>query len=169
MLANRTPGADPSAVGNSSDTSQDEKHQVEISHLHRLTSKALCLGATSPTAGAVRLALDRRGLVRCLCVTDEMSMSASVDYLNEQKQLVELACATALVPAYDARILKSVGVIQDTPAGATKRPLVVFVVCGGANVNLNEMVVYSQILRGLEETGRNPYADPFWLDGTIVS
>ncbi|KAG9050276.1 hypothetical protein FS837_006717 [Tulasnella sp. UAMH 9824] len=169
MLVNRTPAADPSAIGNSSDTVQDEKHQVKVSHLHRLTSKALCLGATSPTTGAVRLALDRRGLVRCVCTTDEMSVKASVDYLNEQKQLVELACATALVPAYDARILKSVSVLQDTRARDNKRPLVVFVVCGGANVNLDEMVAYNQMLRDLEETGRDPYADPFWLDGTIVS
>lgn len=83
--------------------------------------------------------------------------------------MVELACATALVPAYDARILKSVGVLQDTQARDNKRPLVVFVVCGGANVNLDEMVAYNQMLRDLEETGRNPYADAFWLDGTIIS
>ncbi|KAG8946179.1 hypothetical protein FRC04_012034 [Tulasnella sp. 424] len=169
MLANRTASPNSSALGNSSDTRQDQEYQVKVSHLHQLTSKALCLGATSPTAGAVRFALDRRGPVNCICTTDEMSMKAAIDYLNEQKQLVELACATALVPAYDARILKSVGVLQDSQAGENKRPLVVFVVCGGANVNLDDMVGYSQILKDFEKTGKDPYSEPFWLDGAIVS
>ncbi|KAG9012630.1 hypothetical protein FRB90_006550 [Tulasnella sp. 427] len=168
MLANRSLAPNSSAIGNTSDTLDNRTHGVKVAHLHRLTSQALCLGATSPAPGVMRLALDRHGPVRCVCTTDEMSMKAGIQYLNEQKQLVELACATALVPAYDRRILRSVGVLQDSQAGEIKRPLVVFIVCGGANVNLDDMVDYQQQLKVLEERGNNPYEDPFWLDGGIV-
>lgn len=82
-------------------------------------------------------------------------MLIRIPLADEHKQLVELACATALAPAYDSRILE---------AALSKKPkVVVIIVCGGVNINMAEMVEYGTLL-----DGRDPYSDNFWLDGKVV-
>jgi L-serine/L-threonine ammonia-lyase len=61
----------------------DVNHGVIISHLARLDSRAKCLGASSPAAGVVKMALDRQGTVKCVCVPDEMSMRAAVEFAGK--------------------------------------------------------------------------------------
>jgi len=58
----------------------DEMNKVKVAHISRLTSRASSLGATSPSAGVVKLALDRQGGMTCVTVSDEMSMDASVSF-----------------------------------------------------------------------------------------
>lgn len=52
----------------------DEQHSVKIAHVKNLTSKASSLGATSPSAGVVDMALRRRGSITCATIPDEMAM-----------------------------------------------------------------------------------------------
>lgn len=177
FVANTKGTADSQAKGNDATIVLDEVHSVKVAHLSQLTSRAACLGASSPSAGALKQALDRKGPVRCVCVSDEESMKAGVDFLSEfliscalpfsaymyavgeHKMMVELACSTALVPAYDRRILEA------TVTGDHQtRPVIVFIVCGGVNISLEEMKEYQSIVqRGA------PYSDPFWVDGQVVS
>jgi L-serine/L-threonine ammonia-lyase len=51
--------------------------------------------------------------------------------VDDQKFLVELACSTTLVPAYHPALFDK---IVDRKDG--KRPVVVFVVCGGFKIDL---------------------------------
>lgn len=52
----------------------DEEHRVKLAHLLQITSQAASLGATSPAAAVVRMALDRAGGISCVTVSDEVSM-----------------------------------------------------------------------------------------------
>lgn len=58
-------------------TSFDDEHQVKIAHVRDITSKAASLGATSPAAAVVKMALEREGGVTCAKVPDEMCMATS--------------------------------------------------------------------------------------------
>ena len=69
--------------------------------------------------------------------------------------MVELACSTALAPAYDPRILAAT-----VPRTANQRQVIVFVVCGGIKVTLEEMVEYRTLA---ESHALNPRA--FWVNG----
>jgi L-serine/L-threonine ammonia-lyase len=55
--------------------------------------------------------------------------------------LVELACGAALSPAYNKTLFHSV--IPPT-SEASKKPTVVFVVCGGFKISLEELVEYKK-------------------------
>lgn len=60
--------------------------------------------------------------------------------------MVELACATTLVPAYEpdlfSRILASHG---SSSSKTPERKTVVFIVCGGTKISLEEMSEYSKL------------------------
>ena len=58
------------------DVSHDLQYDVTLACMRQLTSRASSLGATYPSAGVVRMAIDRPGNVKCVCVPDEMSMWA---------------------------------------------------------------------------------------------
>ena len=51
---------------------------VTVAHLPKLTSRATSLGASSPAAGAIRMALDRKGGIKSVCVDDEFAMKAAL-------------------------------------------------------------------------------------------
>ncbi|KAG8908006.1 hypothetical protein FRB99_001173 [Tulasnella sp. 403] len=155
FLANSSRVVDPSARGNESTVVDDNAHQVKVAHLSQLTSKAYCLGATSPSAGVLRLAVDRQGPVTCVCTTDITSMRTLVDFLDEHRMMVELACATALTPAYDTRILDSV---LPTVRG-NEESTIVFVACGGIGVSLKQVVEY-------REESLGACTQEYWVDGT---
>lgn len=57
-----------------------EEDGVKIAHLAKLTSKATSLAATSPSPGVVKMALARRGSVRCLSVPDEITMRTACSF-----------------------------------------------------------------------------------------
>ena len=54
------------------------KYGVRIAHLPGLTSRATSLGASSSAAGTVRMALERKGGVKSVCVDDESAMQAAL-------------------------------------------------------------------------------------------
>lgn len=110
-------------------------------------SKASCLGASTPSAGAVKLALERQGPVRSLSVPDGMSMDACCRFAEDHKLLVELACSTALTPAYSPSLFSK---IFDSPT-APRPKTVVFIVCGGFNISLDEIAEYKRTAKEKEE------------------
>ncbi|KAF8999071.1 tryptophan synthase beta subunit-like PLP-dependent enzyme [Cyathus striatus] len=59
------------------DLVHDIAHDVFLAHLQGFSSRASgSLGASSPAAGVVRMALERDGIVKSLSVPDELSMEA---------------------------------------------------------------------------------------------
>ena len=54
---------------------------------------------------------------------------------------MELACATALAPAYSPELLKAL--VPPTPGHKTT---LVFIVCGGFKVSLGDLVEYEKII-----------------------
>lgn len=61
----------------------NDAHNVHVAHLASITSRAKCLGATSPSPAVVRMALDRKGPIQSVCVSDQMSMTAAVKFAGE--------------------------------------------------------------------------------------
>lgn len=57
---------------------RNTKYDVTVANLPALTSRATSLGASSPAAGTVRMALDRKGDVKSVCVDDELAMQATL-------------------------------------------------------------------------------------------
>lgn len=58
----------------------DATHDVNIAHLATLKSKATSLGASSAAPGVVRMALDRKGGIKSVCVPDEFAMQAAIQF-----------------------------------------------------------------------------------------
>ncbi len=59
---------------------RNAEHGVSVAHLASLTSKATSLGASSPAADIVKKALERKGGVKSICITDEMAMQGTLNF-----------------------------------------------------------------------------------------
>ncbi|RPD65899.1 tryptophan synthase beta subunit-like PLP-dependent enzyme [Lentinus tigrinus ALCF2SS1-7] len=118
----------------------DKEHNVTVAHIAKLTSRATSLGATSASAGAVKMALQRTGGVKSVCVSDELTMQTCLSFTDDHKTLVELACAATLVPAYNPSLFRELVPQTDKPA------TVVFIVCGGFKVSLKDLKEYERIV-----------------------
>lgn len=142
---------------------KDEEHNVLLAHFNRLWSKASgSLGASEPAAGVVSMALQRRGKVVTTTIPDELSMDALLrfagmcccknwisfdnDILSDHhKFLVELACSTTLVPAYNPEFLRR---LVDLKKNDGKPTTLVFVVCGGFKIDLATLSEYRKAIEG---------------------
>ncbi|KAK7041411.1 catabolic L-serine/threonine dehydratase [Paramarasmius palmivorus] len=95
---------------------RDENENLEMVHFHEFSSKASgSLGASRPSARVLKMALERPGLIKCVSVQDELSMSAGIRFAEDHKMMVELACSTTLVPAYNRELLDRLGSTQARP------------------------------------------------------
>ncbi|KAF9653133.1 tryptophan synthase beta subunit-like PLP-dependent enzyme, partial [Thelephora ganbajun] len=124
---------------------------VKIVHLRKLTSRATSLAATFPSTGVIKMALARGGDIRCLSVPDEMTMSTAYSFAEEYKMLIELACAATLTPAYEP------GLMERLSEGNNKPDVVVFIVCGGFKISLNEIKEYRTIVQRELEAEKNDW------------
>ena len=80
VAANRAPTDDgPTGVT----LRTDSTHGVRVAHIAELNSKATSLGASEPSAGVVRAALDRAGGVKCVTVPDEVTMQLAGAFASE--------------------------------------------------------------------------------------
>ena len=68
-------------------------------------------------------------------------------FIEDHKMLVELACAAALSPAYNPALFRKLV----PPSG--KRVTVVFIICGGFKISLEDMEDYRRIVAS--EVARN--------------
>ncbi|KAA1471236.1 tryptophan synthase beta subunit-like PLP-dependent enzyme [Dentipellis sp. KUC8613] len=160
ILANREP-ASIASLPDSITIRHDDEHNVQIAHVHNLTSKATSLGATEPSAEVVRMALDRKGGVRCVSIPDELCMQVAELFADDHKMLVELACAATLAPAYKGSLLQYL-----VPPVEGREVAVAFIVCGGFKISLQDMQDYAAIVAADKAAG------PEWqvlVDGTPLS
>ncbi|XP_062863077.1 serine dehydratase-like [Trichomycterus rosablanca] len=98
-----------------------------------ITSEAKCLGAK--TACGQAFEYSGRPSVISEVVTDRQALEATELFLDEERVLVELACAASLAAVYSGVI----GRLQDE--GRLPKPLgpLVVIVCGGSSVNLAQL------------------------------
>lgn len=61
-------------------TEPTEKKSVNFVHLAKIDSRASSLGASSPSPGVVAMALERKGAVRTVTISDERCMSAALQF-----------------------------------------------------------------------------------------
>ena len=76
VAANRAPTEPPAGVTLRTDG-------VRVAHIAELKSKATSLGASEPSAGVVRAALDRAGGVKCVTMPDEATMQLAGAFAGE--------------------------------------------------------------------------------------
>lgn len=82
---------------------------------------------------------------------------------DDHRMLVELACSTALAPAYKPAFFdKVVPIKQASPADG--KGTVVFIVCGGFKVSLDDAAEYRRIVDQDKES-RGQVWDVFCDDG----
>lgn len=143
---------------------QDEETGLKLAGFNRFTSKASgSLGASQPAARVVSMALERKGGVKCASVPDALSMQALVSFAgifcrcfswkrliitgpqDSQKMLVELACSTTLAPAYKPALFEKLVPVKQGSSVGSKRT-VVFVVCGGFKISLDDVAEYRKEL-----------------------
>ncbi|KZT01733.1 tryptophan synthase beta subunit-like PLP-dependent enzyme [Laetiporus sulphureus 93-53] len=124
-------------------------HNVEVAHLSKLTSRAISLGASSPAATVVKMALKRSGGAESVCMPDETIMQAALLFAEEYKVLVELACAATLTPAYKPDLFNKLS----PPSSTTTPRTAVFIVCGGFKISLEGMEEYKKLLEADAERG----------------
>ncbi|KAG6878102.1 hypothetical protein C0992_008590 [Termitomyces sp. T32_za158] len=135
------------------------EHTLTLAHFTSFSSKASgSLGASQPSARVVKSALSRPGKVICASVPDELSMHALAMFAgtpfhsiytwhsnscstDDHKLLVELACATTLTPAYSPALFDRL--VPPKPNGATRT--VVFIVCGGFKISLDDAAEYKRL------------------------
>lgn len=68
----------------------DDEYEVGIARLPAITSVASSLGASSTAPGAVKMALQREGGVRCVCVPDGLSMQAGLAFAGSDFRIFSM-------------------------------------------------------------------------------
>lgn len=68
----------------------DLTYDVNFARLAKLNSRASSLGASWPSPGVVKMALDRKGGVTSVCVSDEMAMQTAVKFAGKCSALPSL-------------------------------------------------------------------------------
>jgi len=61
-------------------TYHDKQYRVNLVRLPEITSVVSSLGLSTPDAGAVRMALNRMGGVRCALVPDALAMRTALSF-----------------------------------------------------------------------------------------
>jgi len=144
----------------------DETSGLDLAHFNAFPSKASgSLGASQPAVGTVQMALKREGGVRCVSVPDELSMQSAVAFANDHKTLVELACSTTLSVAYKPQLLDAL--IPPRSDGGKRN--IVFIVCGGFKINLDNMAEYEKEVEAQLERDPAGKWDIVCDDGRIVN
>ncbi|KAI0033234.1 tryptophan synthase beta subunit-like PLP-dependent enzyme [Vararia minispora EC-137] len=119
----------------------DDFHGVKVARLHKLTSKATSLGASEASAGVVKMALSHAGGVKSITIPDQMSMRTVKSFADDHKMLVELACATALAPAYAPGLMQTL-----VPPVPNRSRVIVIIVCGGFKISADDLAVYAEVV-----------------------
>ncbi|KAG6821142.1 hypothetical protein H0H93_005362 [Arthromyces matolae] len=143
------------------DVVEDIEHGVTLAHFKKFSSNASgSLGASQPSSKVVQMALSRAGKVVCASVPDELSMEALSKFVDDHKLLVELACSTTLTPAYKPAFFDKL-----VPPKVSGQRTVVFVVCGGFKISLDDAVEYRRIAN--EDKSRGGAWGVLMNDGSV--
>ncbi|KAG8716402.1 hypothetical protein FRC11_013385 [Ceratobasidium sp. 423] len=149
-----------------------KRSEVTIAKFPAITSKAASLGASSPSQSVLEMGLARRdratqnptvfGGLTPVSIPDELAIRSTLGFLDEHKMLTELACATTLAPAYIPGLLEDL-----VPKSGDKRPVVVFVVCGGSKILLSDVEKYRTIVQASGEDGFRAACQQVLIDTTL--
>ena len=147
----------------------DDEHNVTIAHMNHISSGASgSLGASSPAAGVVKMALERKGIVRCVTIPDDLSMQTVCRFAGrcvssqrkrsaheQQSRRPQVSRRARLFDGPRARV-QARPVLEthtrrsrSTPmrSSSDKMKTVVFIVCGGYKVSMDEMVQYDSLVK----------------------
>lgn len=89
LNAGSFPGA-PLPPQEGAEVLHDEAYDVKYARLPKLSSRASSLGASWPSPGVVKMALERKGGVKSVCVSDEMAMGVAVQFAGTRYSSVFL-------------------------------------------------------------------------------
>ncbi|KAG8928874.1 hypothetical protein FRC02_006369 [Tulasnella sp. 418] len=158
---------------------RESEKLIYTARLSKIDTRASSLGAKEPSEEVVKMALDRPGPIALVRINDEMAMQAALSFADDHKMLVELACSTTLTPAYMPGMLGKLDLEKHFPPGTgsastsmstqeepseRKKPVLVFIVCGGANVSLEELSEYRGLLKSKSARTKKSLRQ-FWVDG----
>lgn len=114
----------------------------ELIKLPAITSIATSLGAPMVARKAFEDVMESKGEVVCATVTDGEAVRGSVQFLEDSRMLVEVACGATMVTAYNGYLRKYLG--KDMDDKEWKEQNIVLVVCGGSNINLDLLNKYRE-------------------------
>lgn len=115
----------------------------ELVTLERIESIATSLGAPRVAEQCFAWTRRRGEDIVCTTVTDGEAVMGCVNFLNDARMLVEVACGATIAPAYNGRLRSELG--KGLSDGEWAQKNVVLVVCGGSNINLELLNKYKQI------------------------
>jgi L-serine/L-threonine ammonia-lyase len=114
----------------------------ELVTLEKISSIATSLGATRVAAECFEWTRRRGGDIVCATVTDGEAVMGSVNFLNDARMLVEVACGATVATAYNGDLKRYLGKGLSDEEWAKKN--VVLVVCGGSNIDLELLIKYKE-------------------------
>ncbi|KAH7101635.1 tryptophan synthase beta subunit-like PLP-dependent enzyme [Auriculariales sp. MPI-PUGE-AT-0066] len=123
---------------------QPETDGPKLVTLEAIKSRAQSLGARCVAPGVLKMALAHPGGVTPVSVRDEDAMLAALEFADQQKILVELACATAMTPAYNLLLAQR---LFGNGSQDSKRKTVVFILCGGFKIITDDLISYREHLQ----------------------
>ncbi|BGP25947.1 catabolic L-serine/threonine dehydratase [Rhodotorula toruloides] len=126
---------------------------VKLARLDKIDSIASTLGAVQVAETSVKLALEHRGGVSSVTMSDAKAIDAAKQFQLDHQYLPEPACAAALVPLYSPSTLRtlfpSLSFVPNSPPAADS-PAIVVIVCGGSTMTLEDFVGYEREFERVE-------------------
>ncbi|GEM08633.1 L-serine dehydratase [Rhodotorula toruloides] len=117
---------------------------VKLARLDKIDSIASTLGAVQVAETSVKLALEHRGGVSSVTMSDAKAIDAAKQFQP---------CAAALVPLYSPSTLRtlfpSLSFVPNSPPAADS-PAIVVIVCGGSTMTLEDFVGYEREFERVE-------------------
>ena len=98
----------------------DSTYDVNFARLAKLNSRASSLGASWPSPGVVKMALERKGGVTSVCVSDEMGMQTAVRFAGMYSLLLPFNKCTKSAHRRRAQDYGRVGMRGDDGTGVFK-------------------------------------------------
>lgn len=110
--------------------------------LEKISSIATSLGAPRVAKECFEWTRRRGDALVCSTVTDGEAVMGCVNFLNDARMLVEVACGATIATAYNGDLKRYLGSGLSDEQWAEKN--IVLVVCGGSNINLELLNKYKE-------------------------
>ncbi|KIY51121.1 tryptophan synthase beta subunit-like PLP-dependent enzyme [Fistulina hepatica ATCC 64428] len=124
---------------------QDTKTGLCLAKFSSFTSMASgSLGAPSPAPDVLKMSLKRPGGIRCISIPDELCLQNMLSFADDHKIMVELACAATLSLAYKPSLVNALVPVVEGKDSTHRN--IVFIICGGFKVTVDEMIEYRRLL-----------------------
>ncbi|KAB5531190.1 tryptophan synthase beta subunit-like PLP-dependent enzyme [Coniochaeta sp. 2T2.1] len=112
----------------------------ELVTLPKITSIATSLGAPRVAEQCYEWTRRKEGQLICETVTDGQAVMGVVNFLNDARIFVEVACGATIAPAYNGGLRQSLG--KGLSDAEWKEKNIVLIVCGGSNIHLDLLNEY---------------------------